>query len=241
MKIIYEIAKRETALFFDSLIAYVLLVVFLGFCGFFTWLFGSDVFFSGQATLKPFFTASYWILFLFIPALTMRTISEEKNTGTIDLLLTKPITDWQIIAGKYLSVMFLVGIALLLTLPYYFTVASLGNIDHGATIMGYLGLMLMSSALAAVGIFMSSLTGNQIIAFISSLLVGVFLILIFDALSQQMFSSYGVILDYISMTGHFDSVTRGVLDSRDLVYFLSLTFTGLFLASSILSKRNIID
>jgi hypothetical protein len=201
MKIIYEIAKRETALFFDSLIAYVLLVVFLGFCGFFTWLFGSDVFFSGQATLKPFFTASYWILFLFIPALTMRTISEEKNTGTIDLLLTKPITDWQIIAGKYLSVMFLVGIALLLTLPYYFTVASLGNIDHGATIMGYLGLMLMSSALAAVGIFMSSLTGNQIIAFISSLLVGVFLILIFDALSQQMFSSYGVILDYISMTG----------------------------------------
>ncbi len=241
MKIILEIAVRETLLFFDSLIAYVLLAVFLGFSGFFTWLYGSDVFFSGQASLKSFFTAAYWILFLFIPALTMRTISEEKKTGTLELLLTKPVTDWQVVAGKYLSVMILVLVALGLTLPYYFTVWVLGNIDHGATLMGYLGLILMSSALAGTGIFMSSLTTNQIVAFISSLLAGIFFILVFDVVAQQMFGVTGVIINYVSMTGHFDSISRGVLDTRDIVYFISLTFAGLFLASSSLSKRNIID
>lgn len=241
MKTILEIARRETFLFFDSLIAYVLLAVFLGFSGFFTWLYGSDVFFSGQASLRSFFTAAYWILFLFIPALTMRTISEEKKTGTLELLLTKPVTDWQVVAGKYLSVMILVAVALGLTLPYYFTVWVLGNIDHGATLMGYLGLVLMSSALAGIGIFMSSLTNNQIVAFIASLMAGIFFILVFDVVAQQMSGTVGVVINYISMTGHFDSISRGVLDSRDLVYFLSVTFLGLFLASSSLSKRNIID
>lgn len=241
MKIILEIAVRETLLFFDSLIAYVLLAVFLGFSGFFTWLYGSDIFFSGQASLKSFFTAAYWILFLFIPALTMRTISEEKKTGTLELLLTKPVTDWQVVAGKYLSVMILVLVALGLTLPYYFTVWVLGNIDHGATLMGYLGLILMSSALAGTGIFMSSLTTNQIVAFIASLLAGIFFILVFDVVAQQMFGVMGVIINYISMTGHFDSISRGVLDTRDMVYFISITFAGLFLASTSLSKRNIID
>ncbi len=241
MKTILEIARRETILFFDSLIAYVLLAVFLGFSGFFTWLYGSDVFFSGQASLKSFFTSAYWILFLFIPALTMRAISEERKTGTLELLLTKPVTDWQVVVGKYLSVMALVAVALALTLPYYFTVWVLGSIDHGATLMGYFGLLLMSSALAGIGIFMSSLTNNQIVAFISSLMVGIFFILVFDVVAQQMFGVAGVIINYISMTGHFDSISRGVLDTRDLVYFLSITFLGLYLAGTSLSKRNIID
>ncbi len=241
MKTILEIARRETTLFFDSLIAYVLLAVFLGVSGFFTWLYGSDVFFSGQASLRSFFTSAYWILFLFIPALTMRAISEEKKTGTLELLLTKPVTDWQVVAGKYLSVMALVAVALALTLPYYFTVWVLGNIDHGATLMGYLGLLLMSSALAGIGIFMSSLTNNQIVAFISSLMVGLLFILVFDVVAQQIFGLVGVVINYVSMTGHFDSISRGVLDTRDLVYFLSITFLGLFLASTSLSKRNIID
>lgn len=241
MKTILEIARRETILFFDSLIAYVLLAVFLGVSGFFTWLYGSDVFFSGQASLRSFFTSAYWILFLFIPALTMRAISEEKKTGTLELLLTKPVTDWQVVAGKYLSVMALVAVALALTLPYYFTVWVLGNIDHGATLMGYLGLLLMSSALAGIGIFMSSLTNNQIVAFISSLMVGLLFILVFDVVAQQIFGLVGVVINYVSMTGHFDSISRGVLDTRDLVYFLSITFLGLFLASTSLSKRNIID
>lgn len=241
MKIILTIAKRETVLFFDSLIAYVLLVVFLGFSGFFTWVYGSDVFYTGQASLKSFFTASYWILFLFVPALTMRTLAEERKTGTLELLLTKPVTDWQVVAGKYLSVLALVGTALLLTLPYYFTVWVLGDVDHGATIMGYMGLLLMSSALAGLGIFASSLTDNQIIAFIASLLAGIFFVLIFDVISQQMYGATGVVVNYLSMTGHYDSISRGVIDTRDVIYFLTVTFLGLFLASATLSKRNIVD
>jgi ABC-2 type transport system permease protein len=241
MNAILTIAKRETVSFFDSLMAYVLLVVFLGFSGFFTWIYGSDVFFSGQASLKSFFTSAYWILFLFIPALTMRTISDEKKSGTLELLLTKPITDWQVIFGKYLSVMALVCVALLLTLPYYFSVWVLGPIDHGATIMGYLGLIFMSSALAGIGIFASSMTNNQIIAFIFSLLAGIFFILVFNVISQQIFGSVGIIINYLSMTDHYDSISRGVLDSRDVIYFASVTFLGLFLAGSTLSKRNIID
>lgn len=241
MKIILTIARRETVLFFDSLIAYVLLVVFLGFSGFFTWVYGSDVFYTGQASLKSFFTASYWILFLFVPALTMRTLAEERKTGTLELLLTKPVTDWQVVAGKYLSVLALVGTALLLTLPYYFTVWVLGDVDHGATIMGYMGLILMSSALAGLGIFASSLTDNQIIAFIASLLAGIFFVLIFDVISQQMYGATGVIVNYLSMTGHYDSISRGVIDTRDIIYFLTVTFLGLFLASATLSKRNIVD
>ncbi len=241
MKIILTIAKRETVLLFDSLIAYVLLVVFLGFSGFFTWVYGSDVFYTGQASLKSFFTASYWILFLFVPALTMRTLAEERKTGTLELLLTKPVTDWQVVAGKYLSVLALVGTALLLTLPYYFTVWVLGDVDHGATIMGYMGLLLMSSALAGLGIFASSLTDNQIIAFIASLLAGIFFVLIFDVISQQMYGATGVIVNYLSMTGHYDSISRGVIDTRDVIYFLTVTFLGLFLASATLSKRNIVD
>ncbi len=241
MNIIFTIAKREITLFFDSLMAYVLLVVFLGFSGFFTWLYGTDVFFAGQASLQSFFTAAYWILFLFIPALTMRTIADESKSGTLELLLTKPVTDWEVIVGKYLSVMALVGVSLLLTLPYYFSVMILGPVDHGATIMGYLGLFLMSSALAGIGIFASSLTNNQIIAFISSLLAGIFFVLIFNIISQQIFGSVGVVINYLSMTDHYDSISRGVIDTRDIIYFLSVTFLGLFFASASLSKRNIVE
>ncbi len=241
MNIIFTIAKREITLFFDSLMAYVLLVVFLGFSGFFTWLYGTDVFFAGQASLQSFFTAAYWILFLFIPALTMRTIADESKSGTLELLLTKPVTDWEVIVGKYLSVMALVGVVLLLTLPYYFSVMILGPVDHGATIMGYLGLFLMSSALAGIGIFASSLTNNQIIAFISSLLAGIFFVLIFNIISQQIFGPVGVVINYLSMTDHYDSISRGVIDTRDIIYFLSVTFLGLFFASASLSKRNIIE
>jgi len=171
----------------------------------------------------------------------MRTIADESKSGTLELLLTKPVTDWEVIAGKFLSVMALVGVALLLTLPYYFSVMILGPVDHGATIMGYLGLFLMSSALAGIGIFASSLTNNQIIAFISSLLAGIFFVLIFNIISQQIFGPVGVVINYLSMTDHYDSISRGVIDTRDVIYFLSVTFLGLFFASASLSKRNIVE
>jgi ABC-2 type transport system permease protein len=138
MKNVIVLAKRELNAFFDSLIAYILLIVFLGISGFFTWLYGSDIFFSGQASLQPFFSLAYWLLFFFIPALTMKMIAEEKKSGTIELLLTKSVTDWEVILGKFFATLLLIIIALAFTLPYYITVWSIGPIDQGAVWCCYL-------------------------------------------------------------------------------------------------------
>ncbi len=241
MKKIWIIAVRELQSFFDSLTAYILLVVFLGLSGFFTWLFGSDIFFVGQATLQPFFGVAYWTLFFFIPALTMRMVAEENKSGTIELLLTKAVSDWQVVIGKFLSCLVLIGIALLLTLPYYFSVWALGPVDHGAVWCGYLGLLLMSSAYIGIGLFASSITNNQIVAFLLSLFIGVFFLIIFNVLSTDFTGTVGEILSYLNMSSHFDSISRGVVDTKDLIYFLSITFFGLILAETSLSKRNIVD
>lgn len=241
MKKILIISIRELRQFFDSLIAYILLVVFLGLSGFFTWLFGSDIFFVGQTTLMPFLAVAYWTLFFFIPALTMRTIAEENKTGTIELLLTKSVTDWQVILGKYLACMMLIVVALILTIPYYITLMTIGNVDHGAVICGYIGLILMSMVYTSIGLFASSLTSNQIVAFLISLLIGVFFLIIFSVLASESSGIIGQVLDYLSMETHFESISRGVIDTKDLVYFFSISFLGLVLAEAMISKRNIVD
>jgi ABC-2 type transport system permease protein len=238
MKTIFVITRRELQSFFDSLIAYILLVVFLGISGFFTWLFGSDIFLVGQASLRSFFFIAYWTLFFFIPALTMRLLSEEKRSGTIELLLTKAITDRQIVFGKFFSTLILIIIALLFTLPYVITVASIGNIDIGGVICGYLGLILMSGVYISIGLFASSITQNQIVAFLIALFIGIFFHLIFDLLSGNMTGIIGQVLNSLSLRVHFESMSRGVIDSSDLIYFLSLIFLGLFLTEISLSKRN---
>jgi len=241
MKQIWIIAKREFRTFFDSLAAYILLVVFLGLSGFFTWLFGSDIFFIGQATLQPFFSVAYWTLFFFIPALTMKMLAEEKRSGTLELLLTKPITDWQVVAGKFLAVMMLISVALLLTLPYYITVSFLGPIDHGAVWSGYFGMLLMSAAFTSIGLFASSITNNQIVAFLLALFIGVFFIVIFDVLASSFTGATAYFFNYLSLSTHYESISRGVIDSKDLIYFLSITTIGLLSADSVLSKRNIVE
>jgi gliding motility-associated transport system permease protein len=241
MKSSWVIAKRELRSFFDSLVAYILLVVFLGISGFFTWLFGSDVFFIGQATLQPFFSIAYFTLFFFIPALTMRMIAEEKRSGTLELLLTKPVSDWNVVMGKFLAALLLIIIAIALTLPYYITIWSLGPIDHGAVWCGYFGLILMSMAYISIGLFASSITNNQIVAFLLALFIGVFLLIIFDVLSGNFTGLIGQLLDYLSLSTHFDSISRGVIDLRDVLYFLSITVFGLVLAETSLTKRNITD
>jgi ABC-2 type transport system permease protein len=225
MKTIFVITRRELQSFFDSLIAYILLVVFLGISGFFTWLFGSDIFLVGQASLRSFFSIAYWTLFFFIPALTMRLLSEEKRSGTIELLLTKAITDRQIVFGKFFSTLILIIIALLFTLPYVITVASIGNIDIGGVICGYLGLILMSGVYISIGLFASSITQNQIVAFLIALFIGIFFHLIFDLLSGNMTGIIGQVLNSLSLRVHFESMSRGVIDSSDLIYFLSLIFS----------------
>jgi len=241
MKPIWIIAKREFRTFFDSLAAYILLVVFLGLSGFFTWLFGSDVFFIGQATLMPFFSIAYWTLFFFIPALTMKMLAEEKKSGTLELLLTKPITDLQVIVGKFVAVIMLIGIALLLTVPYYISISFLGPIDHGAVWSGYLGMILMSMALTSIGLFASSITNNQIVAFLLALFIGVFFLIIFDVLASSFTGTIAYFFNYLSLSTHHESISRGVLDSKDLIYFFSITVASLLLADTVLSKRNIVE
>jgi ABC-2 type transport system permease protein len=236
---IWIIAKKELRTFFDSLIAYIMLVAFLGFSGFFTWLYGADIFFVGQANLQTFFAIAYWTLFFFIPALTMRLIAEERKAGTLEMLLTKPITDWQVILGKFFSTLALVGVALVLTLPYYITVASLGKIDHGAVILGYLGLLLMSAFYISIGLWASSISNNQIVGFLLALFIGIFFHIIFEVMSSGMTGFLGEMFNFLSVNSHFESISRGVLDSKDLVFFLSITYLGLLLTRNNLAKRKL--
>jgi gliding motility-associated transport system permease protein len=235
----WVIARRELNSFFDSLIAYIILVLFLGFTGFFTWLFGSDVFFVGQASLQAFFSVSYWSLFIFIPALTMRLLAEEKKSGTIELLLTKDVTDREVVGGKFIATLLLVVIALLFTLPYVVTVANIGNMDLGQVLCGYLGLILMSAAYISIGLYASSITSNQIVAFLSALFIGLFFHILFDVLAGNFSGWLGQVFETLSLSTHFESISRGVLDTRDLIYFGSLIFIGLFLSELSLTKRNL--
>ena len=237
MKKIWIITKHELQTTFDSLIAYIMIISFLGFSGFFTWFFGGDIFYVNQASLSTFFNVSYWTLFFFIPALTMKLIAEEKKAGTMEMLLTKPITERQILWGKFLAILLLIIIALALTLPYYITVWILGPIDHGAVWSGYLGLILMSAAYISIGIFTSCLTNNQIVAFLLALLIGVFFHVIFSMLSSNFTGTISSVFNYLSLSTHFESISRGVIDSKDIIYFLSVIFLGLTGSEAILMKR----
>lgn len=238
MRSIWVITKRELASFFDSLIAYVMIIIFLGLSGFFTWLFGSNVFLLGQADLQVFFGISYWTLFLFIPAITMRSLAEENRSGTIELLSTKAVSDWEIVVGKFLASLLLLAIAIACTIPYYITVARLGDVDHGAIIGGYFGLILLSAMYISIGIFSSSLTNNQIVAFLIALCIGIFFHILFQLMGSGSTGMIGGILDYLSARSHFESLSRGVIDSRDLIYFGSFILGGLVLSQTMLSKRN---
>ena len=241
MHSVWVISKRELNSFFDSLVSYIFIVVFLGISGFFTWLFGSDIFFIGQATLQPFFSIAYFTLFFFIPALTMKMLAEEKRSGTIELLLTKAVSDWQVVLGKFFACLILICIALALTLPYYITVWAIGPVDHGAVWCGYLGMILMSMMYIAIGLFASSITNNQIVAFLLALFVGVFFLIIFNVLASNFTGAIGQLFSFLSMSTHFDSISRGIIDTRNLIFFFSITFLGLMLAETSLSKRNIVE
>lgn len=239
MQTIWIVCKREFSSFFDSLIAYIMLVLFLGISGFFTWLYGTDVFLVGQASLGAFFSIAYWTLFFFIPALTMRLLAEEIRSGTIELLLTRAVTDRQVILGKFLSTFLLILVALLFTIPYVITIGSIGNLDVGAVVGGYLGLLLISGAYISIGLWASSITKNQIVAYLVALFIGLFFHLIFGMLSSSFSGTLGQIFNGLSMREHFDSISRGVLDSGDLVYFFSIILLGLFLSELSLTKRTL--
>jgi ABC-2 type transport system permease protein len=239
MHAIWVISKRELNSFFDSLIAYILLALFLGFTGFFTWILGNDIFIVGQASLENFFSMANLSFFIFIPALTMQLLAEERKIGTLELLLTKSVTDRQVVVGKFVAAVLMLVIALLFTLPFAVTIFNIGNADVGQVLCGYAGLLLTGAAYVAIGLYTSSLTSNQIVSFLMALIISVVFQFIFGFIGHYLGGTMGLFFTGLSMQEHFESISRGVVDTRDLVYFLSIIFIGLFLSELSLTKRNL--
>ncbi len=234
MKALY---LKELRSFLSSIIGYIFIAIFLILNSLFLWVFSyeTNILDGGTADLRSFFGISPIIFLILIPAITMRSFSEEKRTGTIELLFTRPISDFSIIFTKYLAGLTLVIISILPTVIYYFTVHALGEpvgiVDDGATITSYLGLILVGACLVSVGIFASSITDSQIVSFILAMFLSWFMFMGLDLLA--VFSQFGgldLVLRNMGIMEHYDSIQRGVLDTRDLIYFVS--FAAVFLLST---------
>lgn len=237
-----SIVLQEIKSFFGSPIGYLVIAVFLIINGLFLWVFQGEynILNTGFADLTPFFTLAPWILIFLIPAVTMRSFSEEKKQGTLELLLTKPLSIWQIVNGKFLGSMLLIAMAIIPTFIYVKVISDLGmpegNIDMGSTIGSYFGLLFLIAAYSAIGIFTSTLSENQIVSFISAVFLCFFFYFGFESLATIVPSFQGKILS-IGMQDHFKSMSRGVIDTRDIIYFVSITF--LFLAFTTYNLKSI--
>ena len=237
------ILQKEFNAFLNSPVAYVVLGVFLIATGLFVWVFpDSSVLDYGYADLQTLFNLAPWIFLFLIPALTMRTFAEEKKAGTIELLLTRPLTDGQIIGGKYLACLLLALLALVPTLLYYYSVYKLGspegNIDSAATVGSYLGLALLAAVFAAIGILASALTRDQIIAFLVAV-VGCFLVYSgFDSLASVLQGSSAYYVSQLGIAAHYRDLSKGLIDSRDLIYFFSVVAVALLATRLALRSRN---
>jgi ABC-2 type transport system permease protein len=235
------VIKRELAGYFGSPVAYVFIVIFLLICGFFT--FSVSHFYElGQADLRAFFEWHPWLFLFLIPAVAMRLWADEWRSGTIELMLTLPITLTEVVMGKFIAAWLFIGIALVLTFPLVLTVIYLGDPDLGAIFCAYFGSFLMAGAYLSVGSMTSSLTRNQVISFILSLVICLFLVLagwspVIDVLSGWAPLWLVDIVSGISFMPHFASIQRGVLDLRDLMYYLSVMFFMLFANGVILKNR----
>ena len=235
-----SILKKEINTFFSSLIGYVVIGVFLILMGLLLFVFPDySILDNNYASLDTLFAIAPMVFIFLIPAVTMRSFAEEQQSGTIELLVTRPVSDWQIVAAKFGACLLLVIFALVPTITYYFTVYQLGatpgNLDSGGIFGSYIGLVLLAAAFVAIGVFASSLTNNQIVSFVLATFLCFFVYLAFDLLSSLPVF-YGKSDDLVQAFGiqyHYNSLSRGVLDTRDLVYFLSII--SLFLAATTLS------
>ena len=241
MRTIVSIIKREMSGYFGSPVAYVFIVIFLILCGFFTFQFG-DFYNSNDASLRAFFVWHPWLYLFLIPAVAMRMWAEERRTRTIELLLTLPVTLPQAILGKFLAGWLFIGIALVLTFPMIITVCDLGNPDIGQIIAGYIGSFLLAGCYLAVGSFASSLTRNQVVAFTICLVICLFFVIagwgpVTEALATTVPLSVANFVASLSFMYRFDSVQRGVIDSRDLIYYASLITFMLAATSVVLTSR----
>ena len=242
---IKTITKRELGAYFSSPLAYVFLVIFLLLCGFFTFFVNSGMgtYFQYQdASLATFFVWHPWFYLFLVPAVGMRLWAEERRVGTLELLMTMPITPWQAIVGKFLASWLFLGLALLLTIPLWITTNYLGVPDNGVTFAAYLGSWLMAGAYLAVSCVTSAMTRSQVVSFILALVACLFLILagfppVIDFMSQVAKPSVVSVVTSLSVMTHFYGFQRGVLDSRDVIFFLSVIVFSLFSTSVILRSH----
>jgi len=238
----WAVCKKELRQFFSSLTGYIAIVVFLLVNGLVLFVFENNILDFGYATLDRFFQLAPWILLLLIPAITMRSFSDEFKAGTYEILQTRPLTRWQIISGKYSGSLIVVIIALLPTFIYAFSIQQLSaaeGLDWGATIGSYIGLFFLAGVFTAIGVCTSSFTNNAVVAFIISLIGCALIYYGFNAISRLPALSNGADY-YIGMAGidfHYQSVSRGVIDTRDLIYFVSIIFLFLFITNRNLLKR----
>ncbi|WP_445756555.1 gliding motility-associated ABC transporter permease subunit GldF [Polaribacter sp.] len=230
----YAILKKEFNSFFSSPIAYLVIGFFLLINGLFLWFFNDDfnILNAGFADISPFFYLTPWVFLFLIPAITMKSFADELNNGTIEILKTKPLSDWKIVMGKFWASLLLTIITILPTLSYVFTVYQLGNpignIDFGSTIGSYIGILFLAATYTSVGLFTSTLSKNQIISFILGVFITFFLFYGFDAISTSS-GNNSFWIQKIGINEHFKSISRGVIDTRDLVYFVSVTTFFLFI------------
>jgi len=235
---ILTIAKREVTGYFASPVAYVFIVIFLILSGFFTFMV-AGFFQRGQANLETFFAWHPWLYLFLVPAVGMRMWSEERRLGTIELLLTMPITPWQAIVGKFLASWLIVAVALVLTFPIVVTVNYLGRPDNGVIFAGYIGSVLLSGAYLSITAITSAMTRNQVVSFILSLVICLFLILagwppVTNLLTQWASPWLVDVISAFSVMTHFESIQKGVVDSRDVLFFLSVIVFSLFATSVII-------
>ena len=230
------IFKREIQSFFTSPIGYMVIGLFLVLNGLFLWVFKGpfNIFDYGFADLGNFFLLAPWVFLFLVPAITMRSFSEEKKLGTLELLFIKPISLWQTILGKFLGSFSLTFIAVIPTILYVYTISQLGvtsgNLDMGMVMGSYFGLLFLMASYTAIGLFASTLSENQIVAFITAMVLSFIMLYGFESLATIMPSGNTmIIVKELGMKAHFESIARGVLDTRDIVYFMSLTLFFLFL------------
>jgi ABC-2 type transport system permease protein len=239
----FSICKKELRQFFSGLTGYIAIILFLVVNGLFLFVLkDSNVFDFGYATLDKFFELAPWILIFLVPALSMRSLSDEFKAGTFEILKTKPITQWQIVWGKYLSILLIILFVILPTLIYVVAIKMLsaqGGVDGGGIIGSYIGLFFLGSVFAAISLCCSGFTNNAVVAFLISVFACVILYFGFSAISKLSFFENG--LDYyVEMLGidfHYKSISRGVMDSKDVIYFASIIFLFLLITVKTLAKK----
>lgn len=241
----HRLFVKEIKGFLHSLTGYIVMGVFLGLTGLFLWVFplADNILDRGFADINGLFNIAPIVFLLLIPAITMRSFAEERKTGTIELLLTYPLSDMKILLAKYFASVVLIIVSLIPTLLYFITVYFLGypkgNLDMGAMWGSYIGLLFLGSVFAAVGVFVSTMTDSQITSFIFSVLLCFLLWLAFDFIySFHVFGNFGYVVKSLGISHHYASISRGVVDSRDILYFLSVIVLFLFMARLRLQSRN---